>query len=348
MNTVSLSGVTSIDVFGDSYSVGAPYANYALPGFIYDFAGRKGISTIRNAAQGGTQAFVALQAAHQALPLNRAGLVVWQGSFHDVRRGGLGVMTFAKLEGLIRAFIANAFLGSAQPASTGANVGMVQAWPASTLKDVIGAKSPALGGTAMAGGKGCSLTFTVTGKTIVVGHIVADGVTQHVGPFNVTIDGVLMPTVFPDCRSDALGYYPNGYDQARIPGVEIFNVTDGAHTVIIEPLESQENGPWSIPDYVGSLVDPAQGAPLIIMLPPRMTATGYAEQSPQYSNASDDAITAHAILVRKVASEFSKFPIAIVDTNAFFSLDTDVYTDNQHPNYSGHTHLADALCAVCV
>lgn len=74
--------------FGDSYIVGAPYADKAPPGFIYDYAERKGVRTVRNYGAGGMAGFIQLKESFANLPVKRKSPVIWQTSFHDIRIGG--------------------------------------------------------------------------------------------------------------------------------------------------------------------------------------------------------------------------------------------------------------------
>jgi hypothetical protein len=338
---ISLTGITGLVCFGDSYVVGAPYASYALPGYVYQFAAQRGLS-VENYSEGGSPLWAHVKAAHANLAPQRQAMAILAGSFHDMRRGGDRAKTCIKVEHLYRAWLANALLKDIQPASAGTITGFVRAWPDSVLQ-ALGFRSVPAGGYTLAGGLGCTATYSVNGSRIVIGYCIADGVTQMVGRFRVSIDGVVAAIIDPANKTDGLGYYPGGYDQARIPAAAVFPVAAGTHTVLIEALDSQSAGPWSIIDYVGTLVEPADAAPIILLTPPRMTPAGYALQSPQWSNGNDSLIEFQGRILRAVAAEFAGYPVAVVETNDFFSLATDVFEDSAHPNMSGETHLKDAL-----
>lgn len=200
-------------------------------------------------------------------------------------------------------------------------------------------------GKIMAGSKGAKLSAKIYGEKIAVGYMVTDGNKKKSFPFKIKIDGKLVDVVSPDGQTDGRAR-PGMYDESMVPAVKIYDVSAGWHEVVIEPLGMPEKKQYSFIDYVGALSDPADTAALIIMTPPLMTKAGYALQSPEYSNGSDDAVHAHASVIKAVVREFGDFPIHVVDTNRFFNLKTDVFSDQAHPNCQGHRHLADALMSV--
>lgn len=337
---ISLTGITDLIAFGDSYAVGSPYAVYDTPGYIYQFADQHNLG-VANYAEGGTPLWNHVKQAHANLGPQRTKLAILAGSFHDSRLAGNNAKTYIKAEHLYRSWLANALLDTVQPASAGTITGFVRAWGDSTLQ-MLGFRSVSAGGYALAGGLGCTASYTVTGSRIVIGYCIADGTTQQVGRFRVSVDSVEVAVIDPNNKTDGIGV-PDQYNQARIPAAAVFSVASGSHTVLIEALDSQEAGPWSILDYVGALVEPQNAAPIVVLTPPRMTPAGYSAAGPTWSNSNDALIEFQGGILRAVAAEFDGYPIEVVETNDFFDLTTDVYTDNVHPNTSGESHLLAAL-----
>jgi lysophospholipase L1-like esterase len=80
---------------------------------------------------------------------------------------------------------------------------------------------------------------------------------------------------------------------------------------------------------------------------PRMNATGYTLEAPNYAHGSDAVVAQYnaEIAARVAAVKADGRRVTLVDVNGIFDPTTMVSADNIHPNDAGHAALANAFIA---
>jgi len=86
----------------------------------------------------------------------------------------------------------------------------------------------------------------------------------------------------------------------------------------------------------------AYGCPILLGNCLKMTATGYTQGSPDFSNGSDAAVAAFNAKISTVASNFPLVTLIDVST-AFVPTNGDMQGDNVHFNFSGCYKLGNAF-----
>lgn len=324
----------TLSAFGDSFTLGQGASLFARS-YISRLTQKLGM-TLDNRAVGGRASMVAIVQALAYLPsVNRtSGLVTWMASFNDVYRSAAGAKTVAKVKGCLRAFLANSFLTTAAAAN-----GLTTSGTWSPMDNSIYDKSSiALGSHGKwSSATGATMSYTSSGDNLVIGTYNADGVIQHVGGFIVAVDGVTLATFSGDGCADGIN---DGIFDNRIThdAVVLSGLGAGSHSVVIT-ITSTNGYPCYI-DYIGTMLDCAHAAPVIVGEGAFQNAAGWALGGGIWSQAAmqtmNDALNA-------VVAEFSGYPIYVAKTNDHLNTATDICPDNNHPNDLGHAHIADAF-----
>lgn len=322
--------------FGDSVGVGQG-ASPTTKGFNNILAAALGgVNTVN--AVGGTGAYSAIAGFFAVGPAatprpQTATFISWMSGFNDLRRNGAATKTLAKIQNCLRAFIALAFGNTSVAANNGA-VTAVGAWTAFAPANSTTRASQIAGG-ALSGVSGMTLSWNFTGDSLIIGTWVSDGVTYSHGPATITVDGVLVQTYDPDNRTDNIAD-GGAWDNGRVPGAIILRgLGSGAHTVVVAPTHASK--PFVV-DYFSTLVPPGGAGPLLVAVPPRMPAAGYA-LAPNLG--SDAAFATAASRIMDVVLELPDYPMRAVFVNSQYDL-ANVSGDNIHPANAGHYQIAQA------
>lgn len=249
------------------------------------------------------------------------------------------------------AFLAQAYLAAGAVPGNDASITTTGTWAAidlTTGTPFYAHKAPYM----VTGGKliysstaGSTATTTFTGDNVAVFYLASDGIFQHYGKLNITVDGVVQPVLNEDSVGDgntAVGAGPMGtYNNQLVPCARIMSgFGSGRHTIVFTIPVGQTT--VSTIDAIGTLTNPFASSHVVIGEIPHLTAHGYSLQNasnPRNNNTVDSA----NVLIDSAAKQFQKlgFPLGVMKTVNYFPLSTsDWWTDSLHPDNQGHRHLA--------
>jgi lysophospholipase L1-like esterase len=306
--------------FGDSFTLGVGASDQAH-WYISRFAAYVG-GSVNNKAISGTGTSASAKALLSNSPLLRKQGTTILSGFNDI--GATGMASIEKIKSNHRAMLAASFLRDAVPASLAPRSSGV--W--NTLGSSAGGKSFALGGTPMfSDDVGAYLEFDFYGETLVVGAYTQIS-TGFYNDLNVSIDDGA-PTIYlslgeSDDPYPAVGYNANVYR----------NLGAGKHTV---RLSGVSTGKHCVIDYIGTLIDPADAAGVLVGGVPTRTNWTHGEFT------TDQATTdAASYAIAGVVAEFPDYPVQYIPIADFYSA-ADVWTDGYHPSDLGHQLIAQAF-----
>lgn len=330
---------STVNGFGDSYMKGVDGTTSIDKSFMKILENRLGC-TMNNLSEGGAGVNYMLKKAWttgtHVSAINNTNASIVQCGFNDAIRQGDNPKLLKKIYGAYVAFFANQFLGTAKPMSdatitktgTWSNIGSTPNYPLKAFLSFgqTGRSSSTIGD---------KITFSVTGSTVVVGYITADGasVGNH-GSFSVKLDGVLIDTVYTNDGTLAVSdpHYSNAYSPSAYVN---HNLGNGSHTIELTLLENKP----TLFDYIGTLLPPSDCAPMWVASIPKIDSTGYAGRPNNPSDATFDACT---VEIWKAAKFFPGFPIIQVSLDSFIS-ESDLAIDHVHLNDNGHSGEANAF-----
>jgi len=248
--------------------------------------------------------------------------------FNDVRRGGSGVKTTAKLTNGYRGFIVNHFLDRYYSGNSGhASIVTSGTWTSYAATTVGGKTAGAYSSV-----NGNYMEYTFTDNNVVVAMISGDGVAEVHGTFTVHIDGVLQGSYTLNEQTDGISDGVNSNTRASYM-LYFGGLEDATHVIKITHTNTA-----TLPiDFFGNLKQPKFSNPLVLLEAPKMNSTGYAI-SP--ANATDGIIDALNVSLNTVVSEFSTdYPIYVSQTNDYYDVTTGLSVDNIHPNDVGYRQI---------
>lgn len=328
-----------IYAFGDSYTEGNGSNGYNS--FANIVSARYGC-TLSNFAAGGTGVSRAVTNAFANLATGAAPTknVILMAGFNDMSRYA-GQSTLDKIEHETTAFIANALLAFAIPASSSA-VSNTGSWNVATPGAWRDKASAGLGGTAMFHyGAGAAKSWSFNGDTVVIGTWDTDGSTYQLSPIEVRIDGVLIDTYHPqgatDGNSGCLPLYPNEYFMGLSHHALVYTeLGAGPHTVEVRSTENS----YIFIDYFGCMGAPGSAPLISVSDVPKLNDAGY-ELLPLRSPSLDDQASA---VIAGVVDRFSKwgYPVQCINVNDFYCPSTGADADNVHPSVIGHKQISRA------
>ncbi len=320
--------------YGDSFTVGQG-ASATAHSYVQIITARLG-AAITNFGFGGTGALYAnVQAFKETVP-RISGFSTIMAGFNDVRRGGTATKTINKIKNCHRSMLASLFAASAVAAD---DISITKTGVWSTF--VYAGKANALGGNALTASVGSTMTATTTGDSCVIGYLTSDELTFFYGPATVSVDGTIVATIDP--RNGADGIADSfGYTNAVVPGALVLTgLGSGSHTILVSPT----SGVIFAVDWIGTLLQPQECAPVLVAAIPRMPSGGYS-QAP--SLASDSAMAVASGAIGDVVGEFVEFPARMVFPNSRYDLTSGVNPDLIHPNDVGHLEIAESILAKIV
>lgn len=339
--------LTTMLYFGDSFTL-SQQASGTSSGYVAKSASAFNV-TQTIIAQGGTGWFATAYKGYVNLPAtgNSNPISVLAG-YNEVRAAGGGATTLEKLKSSERAFIANAFLDTAVPASS-SSVTKGGTWTSASTVGMevstshnIDKSTNALSGTSVyATNTGNTLTYSFTGTNLIIGTFSTDEVTIFGGDFSWSIDGITTGSYSGKSKTDGQPDYA-GYSGAIVPNaVVITGLASGSHTAIITTTSATK----TIVDYFGTLRIPQVCPPIIIGSIPKMTAAGYAGTGSGLTPnlASDAVMNSGSDALKSVVTEFSSigYPVYFYYNNRYNSnIPAHVDADNQHPNNYGYSDIA--------
>lgn len=334
----------SLISFGDSYTVGvgASFTNRAYDSIIATTM-RVGLN---NQAISGIGSARVQRLSYTALPTtgNTAPINILVG-LNDLWQNSGGFPTIAKIFNVNRAFYANNFLATAVAAND-ASVGTAGTW-ANQRTDTLGGKATSLSGFGRATSTVSSgLTWSFTGRSLVIGAIGVDGINKFSLPYSIDIDGIGYGIFTPNGQTDGVpegGGSPNSRAIGTV--VAFTNLSNGPHTVNIV---AQAGTGTLVIDYFGTLKAPESCPPIYVGEIARMSQSAYNYLFTTYGKTINDSIIDLAnYWIRRGISEWQGYPVTLAQTSAFFDPINNIITPNDiHPNDAGHQNLARAFMNV--
>lgn len=334
---VPVYGSAPYDAFGDSYTTGTGAT--ANTCFAANIAARMN-GTFNNRGISGTGVTKALVQAFTFLPKYRmrGRLITWMAGFNDLHFNGGGANTLQKIRDCTRAFIANAFLKRAVPASD-ASVTRTGVWTNATPGTWGDKASINLAGNALFSSVSTNkLSFAFTGESVVIGTWNGNGSTYTQGQIDIYIDGIFVETLTPQSGTDGNTGLPDTYEGLTHTALVYTGLGQGAHTIEVRLKVNQ----ITMVDYFGTLAPPGECPSLLMGEVSYVDAIGYATVETLRSRAIDDTASA---AIRDTIDAFAVlgYPVAVVPVNDYYDADTMIHTDHDHPAPAGHVAIAKAF-----
>jgi hypothetical protein len=328
-----------LDCFGDSYTAGNG-ATSALTCFA-SILGARFNAVFNNWGVGGTGVTMPIFQAFSHLPgykLKQRSMT-WMAGFNDLFRKGPTAPTLQKISDCTNAFLANAFLEKAVPASD-PSVTATGSWGLTT-PGVFGDKaSLALGGSSIhTNTLNDTASWTFQGESVVVGFWSSDGTVRILSPFTVTIDGNLVETVTPNGATDGNQGGVDTY-QGFTYNVRVYvSLGSGSHTIVLKNTQSNN----LFIDYFGTLSAPGECPSVLMGEIAYLNAAGYATET--LRSRSIDTTT--SLIEEGIVKQWQNwgFPVAWVPVNDYYDVTLNAFSDNIHPSQAGHVQLAQAFAS---
>lgn len=315
MKVILGNGIAS---YGDSLTVGySATNNYGYSQMLGTLIG----GMVENYGVGSMGTTEAVRQAHlHNLVGYRGKAVSIMAGLNDIRSGG--ATAYEKIANDLRAFLVASLLRTAIPASS---MGRVGAWTAQTNQQ-FGGKAFALGGTPMYTSDTSAYTAVkFYGESFVVGAYATSGL-GHYQDLDISIDG-----------GDPVRFEMLGKTNVTASyAVKVFQgLGDGAHVARIRPIN---NTPYSVLDYVGTLMPKGAQGPIFVGLIP------YIQNWTQYGSiATREICDAANSVIASVVAEFDGYDVVLVDPNKYYDPATQCSTDGIHPTSAGHTAIFNAF-----
>ncbi len=329
-------------IYGASFEVGLGSTNQGVHGYQYVLSSRLN-SNISNHAQSGAGTWRNTKEAFTSLPTHSRTStdfpVYGCSAYNDVWRGANTANTLLKIQGNLRAFLANAFLKTALPLSD-SSFTKTGTWGA--MNGSLFEKAPTLSGTGMySASAGDTITGTFSGDNLVIGTFNCTGApTARLGSFNVTIAGIVYGPYDFKGYTDGLGDLAPWDDTITYQAVILRGLGNNAsQTFTITLLENLT----TFLDYIGTLDYPSVSSPVGVSGCPMNPPAGWLV-SPTTGPAvwSQYSMEAANTAIKDVVSEFFDYPVRYIEVNDWYDPLTGCSTDNRHPNDIGHASLASA------
>lgn len=324
---------TTLYAAGDSITLGSG-ASTSAEHFINIIGTDQGITIDDTVATSGRGVWQAAKLLNALSLTKTTSALHWMVGFNDLRRATNHVKTRRK----IAACISSALLAmwgdvytDAQDESVTTGSGTYGSYNAAS----VGGKFTTGRTIALNAG---SLTWSFTGDKFGIGFAVNSGDVETYGDANIYVDDILVDRV---SLNNWMDYVSDGSnDNRRGPmGRLITGLPYKAHTVRI--VRTSVTGTVPV-DYFCTILDPTDCPPVILADCPRMPAAGYVLAP---ANSSDEQVANLNSMQRSIVDHYASlgFPIVAGETGKYYDPDTEIHTDNIHPNSTGHANIARAL-----
>ena len=261
--------------------------------------------------------------------------------FNDLHYGTTNPKTLVKITSEVRAFLANAFLKYAVPAND-STVTKTGTWNNATV-GVWGEKASSSfsSGRAMYSNTNADkVSYTFTGTSVVAGYYQGANSTYTLCEFDVYIDSALVETISPNNTTDGNVGFVETYEGLTHAALVYTGLGGGSHTIELRMKSSN----YMMVDYFGTLSAPGDCPSVLVGEIPFVNAAGYA--SPELGRSKTLDLSGSAA-IRASVYEFQKlgYPVAWVPVNDYYDYQTNIQSDNDHPEVAGHAQIADAFSA---
>lgn len=345
-NEIDYNFGTLVNIYGDSYIEGYNASSYSKNA-VSQIGVALGTNPLNLGRSGrGYWAVNRLARLNQNTTSNSKALIVAAG-LNDLRRGNGGVKTYNKIMNGLKSFLANAFLEVALPASS-ASITKIGTWADWTysVQDSAAGKATSLSGTAkMTSTTNDSLTYSFSGyDNIVISVVAGDGVTYSPKDFRIIIDGYNYGTYSFSGYTDGISDDTTSNAYLSVP-IYIKNLTQNTtHNVSIRAMGT--GGSTFVLDYIGHLQNPVKSKPVVISGMSKLPQAGYAILFTNYGNIiNDTTVDISTTYLLNAIKEYSGYPIAFSNPNAYLNKTTSFSSDNIHPNDIGMTDYANSMLA---
>lgn len=337
LGTVSKTGITAIDFFGDSFTVGQAANPIGTEAYVKQFmAYQFPAITETNHAVSGRGCWVAADAANQKL-VNNGTTELWieMCGQNDIDKNGDNTKTVNKHEAWVRTMFINhaasAFVaaGSASVTRTGAYTTPYDA-RSQGGRFTSAALPSSNSGVANSGGGGAgTVSYTVTSTAIGV-QLISDYGSGTFGTCTISVDGVPMEVV------DLSSYYDgisDGSNNNQTGPVAFWytGLTNASHTITVT---ATGNGMAPV-DFFATLMSASTMMPMIVCENP------YRNAYIRGSNASMDAGSFRKFKIAQLLNS-QGYPVVYYSVNKYYDRD-DVDPDLVHPANGGHRQIAGGL-----
>ncbi len=331
--TVTTYLIDAIASAGDSYVEGFGLPSPTTQGFAYLLASTYGAS-LNQQALGGSGAYRAVF-NFRSLTRNASTVIVMCG-LNDIRRNGSFPSTLNKIYNCLNSLIARYYLSSG---TSGAAISNTGSWFNATFPadGTDGEYGSILSGRA-AFAEGAGNVKTLSNMT-VVRNIVVGGLGDQStgGAFNISINGGTAIPVNQNNQSD--GVSDGIHNNVRIPMTTIIAASPGSATITVTTTSG--SGLYSILDYIGTLVEPANAKRIYIYKIPYLPAGGWSQAPANGSNIAVDAANNTLATLVNFWNQTLGYPVFLVDTLNNYNESTHMQVDLIHQNATpGHTNLA--------
>lgn len=335
LGSLDLTGCTTLDAFGDSWTKGTISDN---PAKIYPKRLADSLAvTLQNRGVDAGAYYMCVDTLFgtNMLSSNRTGLVTLLTGTVDVFSGGSTQLNRNKVANLAMTFVANCFLKTAVPMSD-----------ASVTKVSFGAgvidcasKSTVIGGNIeVATTNGATITFTATTTSvkqcIVIGtYASVTGTTMSA--LNVSVDGHTSYMTYSGSElyptPGVEGFFgANEFGLHHYPSVIVLRgLSAGAHTIILTTTSASP----AYLDYYGITEDPSLCKPVVVGSIPHLDPQlnlNYAIGTRPKQNDNADILSS---VIRDALNDyFPDYPLSFVDPNQYFIPSYGIqHPDNLHP-----------------
>jgi hypothetical protein len=336
LGTVSKTGITAVDFFGDSFTVGQAANPIGTQAYVKQFmAYQFSAITETNHAVSGRGCWVAADAVNQKA-VNNGATELWieMCGQNDIDKNGSATKTVNKHEAWIRTMFinhaANAFVAAGSSSATRTGAYSSASYDARSQGGrFTSAALPANSATVNSGGTAGTVSYTTTSTSLGV-QLISDYGSGTFGTCTISIDGVPQNTV------DLSSYYDgisDGSNNNQTGPVAFWYVglTNASHTITVT---SNADGMAPV-DFFATLMLPSAMMPMIICENP------YRNVYVKGSNVAMDGGSARKFAVAQLLSS-QGFPVVYYSLNKYYDRD-DIDADNVHPANGGHRQIAGGL-----
>lgn len=326
---LSLQGVTAMNMYGDSYTVGVGGA--AGKGYADILPLSLGLPSTNYGVSGSGIYYSSGQANQTVNPSSNTKLLTLMTDLNDLRRSGDNLATYKKIRGGINSFISNNVIDSIFYMNN-ARITRYGAWTTFSPSAFGGKAGGAYGGLGLTTQTANdSLVYTCTGTNLIIQWLNSVIPGGSGGNFSLYIDNVLDTTVICD---EADGITDGVNNNQTISGALLINdMGSGTHKIKI--VNNGNNHLYL--DYIAIPKAANRVAPMLIGLTPKMNAAGYTAYG-----GSDIAFSKGDSTILKTISAWSQFPVTAVYPMDYYNI-SYLSDDNIHPNTAGHALIAYAF-----
>lgn len=261
-------------------------------------------------------------------------LTVVMAGLNDVRRNAYAPKTHNKIVNAYQGVFINQYMDTWVPA-TDASVTKIGSWSSGYTSSTVGGKG--INGGILSTTAGDTARWDFTGTSVAVGLMGADSVggsSYEYGNGKILIDDVFVMNVREGNQWDGVSDGVNDNKRGTYP-LFFTGLSAGSHNI---KIVQNDPGVFLVIDYFATLVDPADGKPMIMVHAPYLNNAGYAA-SPNLANRP--IIDSLNTLIDSLHAVFSAagYPVYKSEIENCYDTLTGLSGDNIHPNDLGYRQM---------